>query len=262
LKLANPPVIEVGVEFHFDPRSDKQPWDLPVAASFIHQFEHEFPHVEVLQSEQIRIEKRAPGGAPEQISGQISLDRIRARNEEATRWIQVGNDLLVHNLVRKDAAYPGFDQLRDHALAILDGYIDYFKPVAVRQAAVTYLDLIEIPAPDNKAIRLDDYLRLRVEFPDNIFGPVGFFSVQLLFPQATPGERLTLWLHTAPARADQRLCRLQMNWQYLCENLKTLDKGEIFRQLETAHVRLRECFRASFTNAGWALFQPINGDAT
>src|SRR5262249_24885697 len=95
VELRNPPVIEVGIEFHFEPRPDREPWALPVAGPFIERFQASFPDVEVVQSEEIRIERRSPAGLPQRISGKIRLDRMRAHNPEGTRWLQVGNDLLV-----------------------------------------------------------------------------------------------------------------------------------------------------------------------
>jgi uncharacterized protein (TIGR04255 family) len=258
LKLAKPPVIEVGIEFHFDPQPDKQPWDLPVAGPFIDRYKTSFPHVEVLQAEQFHIEKRGPGGVPARIFGQISLDRLRAHNEEGTRWIQVGNDLLVCSLVRHEEIYPGFDQLREEALATLHQYVEHFKPASVKRAALTYLDLVEIPIPEGQiGFRVEDFFRLHVEVPDGVFGAVGYFSLQLVFPKKAGGtDQLSLLFSTAPPVQDRRACRFQMHWHCLCEDVNSLDKGVIAGRLETAHQRLRECFRASFTDKGWALFQP------
>jgi uncharacterized protein (TIGR04255 family) len=251
-------VIEVGIEFHFDPRPDKAAWDLPVARPFFERLQQTFPHVEVVQAEQIRIEKRTPGGIPETISGQISLDRVRARNLEGTRWVQVANDLLVCNLVRQGNTYPGFDSLRDDALAKLDQYIEHFQPVSVRQVAVNYLDLVEIPFPGgNGILRLDDYLRVRMELPDEPFGPVGAFSLQLQFPRRKERDQVALLLHTFPPDMGRRVGRFQMHWHCLCEEVCSLDRNEITRRLGAAHERLASCFQASFTEKGWELFRPV-----
>lgn len=257
-ELRSPPVIEVGIEFHFEPRPDKEPWDLPVARPFIERLQPVFSHVEVVQAEQIRIEKRAPGGLPERISGQISLDRVRARNEESSRWVQVGNDLLVCNLVRHGEVYPGFEQLRTDALAILERYVEHFRPVSVRQAGVTYLDQVEIPVPTScSSIRLEEYFRLRVDFPDEDLGPMGAFSLQLQFPREHARDPVTLLFHTLPSVPSSGVLRFQMHWHCLCEEVCSLDKDEINRRLDAAHMRLRKSFRASFTDPGWALFQPL-----
>lgn len=258
MELANPPVIEVGIEFHFDPAPDKQPWNLRVAKPFIERFQADYPHVEVIQAEQIRIEKRAPGGLPKEITGRISLDRVRARNEEGSRWLQVGDDLLVYNLVRQGGAYPGFAQLRAEALDKFDQFVEHFQPVSVRQVALTYLDLVEVPVPsDASGIPLEDYFRLRVEIPDEAFGPVASVSLQMYFPRRPATDQLTLRFHTVPVSPGQRTCRFQMHWSCECEEIKTLDKKEITRRLEAAHRRLVDCFRASFTDRGWALFTPV-----
>ncbi|GIW79533.1 MAG: hypothetical protein KatS3mg105_1340 [Gemmatales bacterium] len=257
MELTKPPVIEVGVEFHFDPRPDKQPWDPAVAVPFIDLFQGEYPHVEVIQEEKIRIEKRTPDGTPKAISGKISLDRVRARNEEGSRWLQVGNDLLVYSFVRKGETYPGFRELCTEALHKLDSYVEHFQPVAVHRTALTYLDLIEIPVPAGATIQLEDYFRLRVETPEETFGPIGYVSLRLFFPQTETRDQLLLWFDTVPTKPGEGILRFQMHWKCICEDVASLNKEEIRLRLDRAHRRLVDCFRDSFTERGWALFGPI-----
>jgi uncharacterized protein (TIGR04255 family) len=260
MELGAPPVIEVGIEFHFDPRPDRAPWTLQVAGPFVERFQTTFPNVEVVQSEEVQIERRSPGGLPEKITGKINLDRVRAHNAEGARWIQVGNDLLVFSLIRQQQNYPGFEQVRVEAMEVLDSYIEHFQPASVRRAALTYLDQVEIPIPSGSSgVRLEDYFRLRPEFPDPDFGGVGAFALQMQFPNPEQHEPVTVLLQTAPAAPGSGICRFQMHWHCLCEDVRSLDKEEISRRLETARVRLRKCFRASFTPLGWALFQPAPG---
>ncbi len=257
----HPPVIEVGIEFHFDPRPDREPWTLQVAGPFLERFQAAFPEVEVVQSEKIRIERRSPHGVPEKISGKIRLDRVRARNPEGSRWIQVGNDLLVFSLVRQQQAYPGFTQVRSEALEVFDRHREHFQPVSVRRAALSYLDQVEIPVPAGRAVvQLEHYFRLRPEFPDLEFGPAGAFALQMHFPGKDQSEPVTVLLQSAPTAPGSGIGRFQLHWLCLCEDVRSLDKDEITRRLESARVRLRDCFRASFTPEGWKLFQPAPGD--
>jgi uncharacterized protein (TIGR04255 family) len=261
LDLGKPPVIEVGIELQFDPRPDRPPWELRVAGPFVERFQASFPHVEVLQAAEMQIETRSPAGYAEKLLGKVSLDRLRARNGEGTRWIQVGNDLLAYSLVRGEQSYPGFDAVRTEALAVLDAYVDYFQPTSVRRAAVTYLDQFDFPVPaGSNVLRVEDYLLLRAEVPDEPFGPVGSFSLQFFFPGAPPARvPIQLQLHSAPTAPGSGIIRFQMRSHCLCDNVCSLDKEEISRRLEVARLRLRECFRASFTDKGWALFQPREG---
>ena len=48
LRLTNPPVAEVGIDFQFDPDPEKEPWDLPVAVSFIERFRDILPSTEAV----------------------------------------------------------------------------------------------------------------------------------------------------------------------------------------------------------------------
>jgi uncharacterized protein (TIGR04255 family) len=259
--LANPPVIEVAIEFHFDPRSDQEPWTPQEAGSFVELFQAAFPFIEATQTQEIRIEPRSPSGRPEMISGKLSLDRLRVRNAEGSRWIQIGKDLLVFNWVRQQDSYPGFDQVRTEALAVLDRYVEHFQPVGVRRAALIYLDQVEIRvAPGSKTLQLEDYLRLRPEVPDQEFGPSGAFALQMHFPGKDQREPFTVLFQSVPAEVGSGICRFQMHWHCLCEDIRSLDKGVITQRLEAARRRLRDCFKASFTTEGWQkLFQPASG---
>jgi hypothetical protein len=135
--------------------------------------------------------------------------------------------------------------------------VEHFQPVSVRRAAVAYLDQVEVPIlPGADGIPFDEYFRLGANFPDQPFGPMGYFSLQLFFPRRDSKDQLQVLFHTAPAVPGSGVCRFQMHWHCLCEDVRSLDKNEIIERLEAARLRLRECFRASFTDKGWALFQP------
>lgn len=261
MPFANPPVVEVAIEFQFEAGPDKKPWDLPVAVPFMKRFEEAFPNGEIVASDQFRIEKRSPEGIPREIQTRRILERLRGHNDERSRWLQVGNDLLVYNLVRHQAgAYPGFEQVRDEALDKLDQYVEHFRPICVRQIGLTYIDVIEIPRTTEPKLRLDDYFKLGIEVPDEPFGPVAQFLVGLVLPRTKEADQLALTLQTEPVAPDSAAYRFVMQWQATCEDVKTLDRQEIIRRLEAANTRMVACFKDCFTAEGLKLFGPKAGD--
>ena len=256
MQLANPPLLELGIQFSFDPAPEKETWDTPVAMSFIEHFADEFPSIEILGADEIRIEKRSPEGTPQKVSGRTFLQRVRARNAEGSRWVQVGDDFLVFNLVRHGGSYPGFGEVRDEALAKLDRYVEHFRPICVCSMSLIYIDRVEVPRPPDGVLKLDEYFRLRIDIPDDPFGHVGQFVVGLQFPRTDLADQLTLTFRTEPVTPDSKAYPFVMQWQSECEDVKTLERSEIVRRLDTARARMLTCFAASFTEKGLALFGP------
>jgi uncharacterized protein (TIGR04255 family) len=253
LKLANPPIVEVGIGFQFEPDPEKQPWDLPVAVPFVELFKDSMPYLEVVKNEEIRIEKRSPQGVPEVISGKSSLDHVRAHDEEERQWLEAGNDRMAYRLLRGGKEYPGFESVLEKALEILGRYVQHFRPTAVRRAILNYLDIVKVPAPAGEAIELEDYFQLGVKLPEDPFGPIGEFATQFILP-ATPGaDRLHLAFMTEHKREHGNL-GFQMRWQSICDGIGTLDGDVLRHRLTSAHEHLAKCFRACFTSRGLGLF--------
>jgi uncharacterized protein (TIGR04255 family) len=255
LRLANPPIVEVGVEFQFDPNPEKPPWDLPVAMPFIQRFQESLPHVEIVQAEEIRIEKRSSRGIPEKLSGKISLDHVKAQDKDERRRLEVGSDRMGYRLLRCGKEYPGFDSLLIEALDKLSQYVEHFHPTAVRGAALTYLDIVKIPVTPGEGVDLDDYFRLGLRVPDDPFGVLGGFSIKLIFPHSPRADGVLLVFATEPTTEDGAL-RFRMRWQGPCDGINSLGPDAISQRLEAAHEHMRKCFMACFTEKGLGLFDP------
>lgn len=259
VRLRNPPVVEVGLDFHFDPDPDKQPWDLPVAMPFVEQFQDSFPHVEVVRAEEIRVEKRSPQGLPERLSGKISLDHVKAHDEGERRRLEVGNDRMGYRLLRCGGQYPGFSSLLEQALPKLKRYVEHFRPTGIRRTALSYLDIVKIKMARDEGVELEDYFRLGIELPQDPFGLVGGFVLQLLLPKSPRADEIQLLFATEPSEQSGVL-RFRMHWRSICDNIGTLEDEALCQRLRAAHEHLRKCFFASFTEKGLHLFDPIAPD--
>lgn len=256
LDLTNPPVVEVGIDFHFNPDPEKRPWDLPVAKPFLEKFEDSLPFLEIVRSEEISIEKRSPQGIPEAISGKISLDRVRAHDEDEQNWLEVGNDWMGYRLHRGTKMYPGFDSVLDQSLEFSKQYIQHFKPTAIRRAVLTYVDLIKIPREEGKGLELDDYFQLGIKIPDDPFGPLGGFAIRFVLPPTPKSDRLELIFATEHGKDNSNL-RFQMRWQSVCDRIDSLDDDEVRNRLVATNQHLVKCFFACFTEKGLDLFKPM-----
>ena len=82
---------------------------------------------------------------------------------------------MAYRLVRGCKEYPGFEVVLEKALEVLTQYSQHFRPTAVRQAILSYVDIIRIPG---QSVELDDYFRLRINLPEDPFGPLGGFVIQ------------------------------------------------------------------------------------
>ena len=253
MPLHNPPVVEVGIEFQLDPAPEKQRWDLPVAMPFVERFKETMPHVEVVKSEKIRIEKRSPQGVPIELRGEINLNQVRAHDEGERQWLEVGEDRVAYRLLRGGKEYPGFDVVLESTLSVLRQYNQHFRPMAVRRAILTYMDIVKIPRAPGEGIDLDDYFRLGVRLPDDPFGALGAFAIRFVLPPSPYSDRLQLAFSTEPGTEEESL-RFRMRWQSLCDGINTLDEEELRNRLTAAQSHLVKCFLACFTERGLALF--------
>lgn len=259
LRLANPPVVEVGIDFQFEPNPEKQPWDLPVAIPFVERFKDCLPHVQIVQAEEIRIEKRSPQGRPEKLSGKISLDHVKAHDECEKQWLEVGNDRMAYRLRRGGNEYPGFEAVLEEAVKLLSQYMDHFRPTAVRRAILTYVDIIRIPSGAEAGIDLDDFFRLGVKLPEDPFGPLGGFAIRFVLPQSPCADSLQVRFVTEP-ETEKGSMRFRMHWQSLCDGINSLDEEKLRQRLSAAREHLVKCFMACFTEQGLKLFNPIGSD--
>ena len=260
MRLKRPPVEEVGLDFQFDPNPEKRPWALDVVTPFLAQFGDTLPHCEIIQAEEIRIEKRSEDGIPEAVSGRMSLDHVRAHDDDETRWLHVGNDVMSYRLVRRVDDYPGFKAVWQESQEKLTHYVEYFQPTAVRRSRLRYVDVVDIPQRPGGGIVIEDYFQLGVTLPDDPFGPLGEFAVRYSFPRSDDRDAAQLVFSTQPARSDA-VVSFRMQWYSICEDLDTLEPEVLTARLDAAHEHVTKCFFASFTSRGLALFEPEEGPA-
>jgi len=254
LSLRSPPIIEAWIGFRFSPNAAKQPWDLPVALPFINHFGQTLDHVQVVRTEEITIQERTAQGIPKSISGKQTLDRVQARNPSGTRWLQVADDMLVYNIVEKGSAYPGYDMLCEAALGALTSYVDFFSPSAVKQVAIHYVDLIELPN-FSQGINVPEFFNVFVKVPDG-FSDIERFSTNLIFAPSSDDHRLSIRFRSEPINPVNKAIRFRMEWHADCDNIDSLESTVVRSRLDLAHEDIRKHFQLCFTDRTWKLFEP------
>src|SRR5262249_8215450 len=103
--LRKPPIVEMWVEFAFDPNPDGL---VESAIQFLKEYEHEFPTLEFAREDTLEFRQVAPDKLPEVVGRKSTLKHIRAHNKEGTRWLHLTPNQLACNYLRLGDEYPGF----------------------------------------------------------------------------------------------------------------------------------------------------------
>jgi uncharacterized protein (TIGR04255 family) len=265
VKLNKPPVVQTWIAFKFVPGPESPPWDLRTANKFFRIYKDQFRQYEAIVETTVEIQKFSADSRPPKFREEERLDKVRARNEDESHWLQVTADQMVCNRTRVDS-YVGYGSLQDEALSKLVDYVDFFRPEALSRVELHYVDLIEIPLPSERKIDLGDYFRLKVDMPDE-FGTTWHFSTRL-FVQPMMGEVvlddgvLEVKFQSVDTGEDPSTGKFRMDWNFTCLNLASWDRDIVRDRLDQAHKCLLHYFRASVTEKTWQLFQPTDEDGT
>lgn len=260
MKLAKPPVIEAWIDFRFVPGEDAPAWDRRVAADFLRQsFGGRYTPRDYL----IRTEFAVPVADDLEVAPPRSiLERTRAVNDDEDRFLQVGRDVLIFNLLRKEHTWPEYPVLRDEALRAYDEYVAATTPISVKSISLHYRDVVTVPFGSDREILPANYLRVYPEFPKESFGPVSDFLIGVTLPRLSSTGVVKLIVKTEPATQqcqehDTELQgRFRMDWNVAAEFHERLARESVCGWLEGAHEDLLRAFRSAFTQEGWKLFDP------
>lgn len=263
LKLNNPPIVEAWIEFHMEAAQDQHVWPSQLE-SFLPKLGEEFPKSEreFLATEVVEVGKRDPSGVPLEISGETRLERVKAFDASRTRCVQVGENLLVFNLTRKGAEYPGFPLLLKEGLRHLAAYDECMHPQYVREAALHYVDVIEIPFESSGIVRAHEYLNLRVTTPEGENWPIMKSATQVsidISGRTEHPDHLVVGLQTDSDAAHPDRLKVRINWHAVCREVGTLDPNILAERLRGVRAVIRQFFQKAVTDKLWETFEPMNG---
>lgn len=260
-KFRKPPVVEVWISVDFDPKADKREWELELVKQFLEDFKPEFPKIEAVHERQFKLEETSPQTLPKVVDQQVKLQSVRMSNETPTRVLQISDDQLSFHVLKDDNALPGYSIVRQEMQEKLDRYVHIFHPSGIRDATLHYLDIIDIPRPANDKIDLRDYFVTSIDLPEVPFGPIASFAHRFEVNCPDGSGTLLLQLQTIPSPPESNVFRFRMDWHKLCLALNTLELQQVWSRMDVAHVYMRKCFLASFTDRTLALFDPVTETA-
>jgi uncharacterized protein (TIGR04255 family) len=254
-KLKNPPLVEVWFGLDVETNPDGQPWSLGIVEEFLSRYRDELSKGELEHSLKVVLEK-SQHGLPRRVGETIQLDRVKVFDEERTRCLQVSNGRIVYNSLRKGKDYPGYDEVYSEAERKFADYIDFFRPLSIRDASLSYVDIINIPIKDTPTLELTDYFRMGTDLPEDPFGAMSQYTVQSVFKCPVDEGPLIVTLRSLPAHPEQKYFRFHMEWQKHSVRFESLDLDVVRRRLKTSKDYISTCFQQSFTEVAWKLFEP------
>ena len=258
VKFNNPPVIEAWIEFRFSFKDEIPYWDEVKAQAFIADyFEGRFHVDSFLGRTEFTIS--ASGGRPAFTQSKVIFERVRATNEYSDRYVQVGRDTLIYNLLRKEKDWPEYHSLRDDAMDSYDKFIQFLRPMALQHIALHYRDLVIVPLQDKQRVRLGDYFTIFPEVPERKFGDMSNFMVALTLPETWRSGVLNLMVQSdppVPSPEHPNEGRFRWDWHISPKSsIGSLDKDTITTWLDQAHDDLFQAFLSAFTQNGLGLFK-------
>jgi uncharacterized protein (TIGR04255 family) len=255
MKLDKPPIIQAWVEFRFDLGDERREWGFKEASGFLDLFQDVYPEREVAVQHQFQVEKVKKNQKPQIVDEKVHLRAVRAANAEGSRFIQLSSDGFACNFLRTEKGYEGFTALKAEALEKFRAYVEMFRPTRVLDFALHYVDLIVIPFEGRKILNLDDYFTLGITLPDSTFGSFLNFVVQ--YATQPPGSDDVMEVRLQDERDPLGVnARFRMDWRTSGQTGLSLAAPEMGDRLEQAHSRLLDCFRKSFTDEAWRMFEP------
>lgn len=257
MALKKPPLIEAWMSFRFEPAADAAPWTKVRYQVFLDALAETHPDVQEMTRRAIKVGRRR-SGTPH-IQGILEeVLAVRALTEDGFRAIHMTpNELMVNYLRGEAETYPGFLSLLDEAMAHCRKYIECYRPIGVIQVALHYVDLVEIPIPDSRILKCEEYFTLNLQAPEAVFGTFASFDIKAVV--LTPGgsDPVELVFATAPVPPDSPFGRFRMEWHAAVRAEARMGEEEMRANLQFAHDRVERCFRHAFTPQGWALFEPV-----
>ncbi len=251
-----PPLVATWIAFGFDSSPDKTGWDLNLVEQFVRDHSEEFPKIESIGREELKIQPSTDGKLPRVTEKRETVDLVRMASKDGSRVRHLGDDRLAFNLLSAETDYLGFETLLAGGLEFLESYRNSFQPARVRDAGIHHTDIIEIPIEDS-AVHIPDYFETIPDVPVVPFGYTIGFSFS--FATKCPMDELPLSvkLNVIPPSQPQVL-RIQLDWEKKCPGFEFGDLDAAKADLTSSHEYMVECFEAFVTDKTKSLFDPKN----
>jgi len=257
-KLKKPPIIELFLGLAVEPSSDSQPWNHGTAQEFaviLNKREIQWEEAKILQSRDIQV-RDMEQALPEIVGVKNVIERVQLFDKPRTKCIQYDQHQIIFNSLRVGPDYPGYDEVYAAAATNFNHYLKFFRPERIQQAVICYVDVINIPVGDATKIELSDYFKIVMDPQESVFGPMAEFEFRSSFSCDVDRGPLILTIRSMPRSAGQQDVQIVMEWQKICVEMDTLNMDTLKTRLDASQKHLSRCFRESFTEQGWLLFEP------
>jgi uncharacterized protein (TIGR04255 family) len=253
--LKKPPLVEVWMSFRFEPAAGVNSWTRERYLTFLGTLSDSHPEIQEMTRHAIRVASKRGTHRIKEIAEEVMA--MRAMSGDGFRAVQLTPDELLVNYLRGEGLeYPGFEALLDEALGHCRRYAECYHPAGILRAALHYVDLVEIPIPDDGLLRSDEYFTLNLQVPEQHFGNYTAFEVRAAVVPPGGREPVEFVFATEPSHLDAPLARFRLEWHTAAGAGVRMNEEEARANLLAAHDRLGKCFRHAFTEKGWALFEP------
>ncbi|HZZ78217.1 MAG TPA: TIGR04255 family protein [Gemmataceae bacterium] len=254
MNLGKPPIVQAWIEFRFEHSAERSEWEAS-ANKFFDMFQDAYQEREVLAQHQMQIEKVEKNQRPRVVDERVQLVGIRSFTPSKSRCLQLLRDTLTCNFTRSESTnYEGFDALKAEAMAKFRAYVEFFRPTRLLQAAIHYVDLVRIPF-DKGNVELGDYFTFTQDLPQATFGTTMGFNVQYTARPPQSKDLLEVRLYNEQADPEGPTAQFRMDWRFIAYEGLSFADSEVGGRLSMGHDTLLSCFRNSFTEKGWALFE-------
>lgn len=241
-ELRNPPVVEIFADFRFE-GGEQYAWDHNIAQGFLTE---QVPEPSRRQTIPQFLLRPTQEGSQLGISIHQRVERVRDWSQDGQRCIQIGENRLIVNRIKKEVA-PHYSDLLPDAKCLLRAYLERFLPRQLPSVSLGYVD--DVHLPDGGTIDLKQYFNIWASYPGR-FGPMSSFSIGLLWE--IDGIRVKLDLTSRQAYV------FRFNWlaTSVVAAEEPCDSADWQQRLQRCHGALRTAFFESFTRRALDLFEP------
>jgi len=249
----NPPVVEAWIDFRFEYGEEAPIWNEKIAVDFVKSFE-QFKQEE----HRARVKKEIKLSKQGLVISEADpvLERLKTFNKTKDRCLQIEQNLLVYNMLRKkESGWPGFSVLLSEALPFCRLFISKFHPIKLR-TVLHYRDHVLIPFTNNE-IEPSDYFKIYPEVP-NDFGSMRDYSLSLVLPDICNNGVALLSTKTArvPIEKSQLKFVFIIDWDVRSEiSFESDDLGACEAWLKHAHEGINKAFNECLTDRCRSLFE-------
>lgn len=255
VKFRNPPVVEIWITFTFESNENKVRFDESIAKRFMDQYVTELPELEVFHEKEFDLKPGGPRGWPKVVKQRVTLKWARRTNADRSRAIHLQDDAVACHICKAGNDVPRYNTAKEQATSKVRSYLEHFRPAAIRNATLHYLDIIEIPAAGLPTLDLKDWFAASTDLPVIPFGPITRFSYRFEFATLDePSVPMFLQIRSLPNDEERGTFRFRMDWHRQTPILRTLDLDEVWAAIDETHVALNNCFAAAFTQRTLDLF--------